>query len=535
MEILQRMKIDNFLNAHGRVSSSKSTSKWISKNFPQEFKQISSHTLEIGLKATTFSEEIYHYLNQLENPVMCKGCGKNKTKFQGLLRGYLDYCSSKCSNNSIEVTNKKEKTSLENYGVRNPAKSKIIIDKIRDTFINKYGGNPFSLKEFQTKIENTNLSKYGTKSPLGRDSSIRKNKENQIIEKFISKYSDFEILDFDTIKGGNAKLKCKKCKNVFEISKWNLHQRTKNDIQGDICTLCNPIGSTSNSAIEEFIRAFLKSKGIIFKEKDRKILDGKEIDFYIEDKKIAIEINGLFWHSEKFKENDYHLNKTIYCLDKGIFLVHVFEDEIMIKPDLVKSRLSSILGINDEKIFARKCDIREVNKKDTSIFLGENHIQGVAGSKIRLGLYSKNKLVSIMTFGELRKNMGSSAKDNNWELIRFCSLKETTVVGAASKILNYFLMTFHPEKVISYCDRRWSDGKFYEKIGFVKDKETRPNYFYIKNGLRENRYKYRKDVLVSAGYDPLKSESEIMRERKFLRIYDCGNFKFVLNKKGLLQ
>lgn len=149
MEILQRMKIDNFLNASGRVSSSKSTSKWISKNFPQEIKLISLHTLRIGLKATTFSEEIYHYLNQLENPVMCKGCGNYKTKFQGLLRGYLDYCSLKCSNNSAEVTNKKEQTSLENYGVRNPAKSKIIIDKIRDTFIDGDG----QMENFMKKLD----------------------------------------------------------------------------------------------------------------------------------------------------------------------------------------------------------------------------------------------------------------------------------------------------------------------------------------------------------------------------------------------
>jgi very-short-patch-repair endonuclease len=520
------IRLENFLNDKGRVSSTKSTEKWVGRNFPEALKEIKNNTEKIGLEPRTFSEEIYHYINDLKSPVVCKGCGEKVTKFSGLLSGYLDYCSHVCSNSSDSVKKKKENSYLNKYGVDNPSKSKEIIEKIQRSFDLKYGGNPFAIKEFQIKIKETNLKKYGTEHPLNRESSLKSSMELELIKRFTEKYKHLEIIEFNTFKWGDVKIKCNNCNGVFSISKWNLHQRTKASSDTEICTLCNPIGSSKDTALQGFIRSYLNSKAIEFEEDERKILDGKEIDFYIKSLRIGIEVNGLYWHSDKFKHNTYHLEKTELASERGVELIQILEDEILETPELVKARLSSILGLNEIKVYARKCDVSEVDKTESSNFIKENHIQGNTGSEISLGLYHENQLMSIMTFGGLRRSLGSKSKERHWELIRFCSKLNTTIIGGASKLLNHFIETYKPSVIISYCDRRWSNGEFYKKLGLILESKTRPNYHYVKNGLRENRYKYRKDVLVSQGFDPNKSEREIMSERGFLRIYDCGTYRF---------
>lgn len=522
------MKVNDFVSESGRVSSTKTTQDWVSKNFPEEYKMVKENSFKIGLTNCTFSEELYHYFMREESVIVCKKCKISKTKFSGLLLGYRQYCSSKCSNNSREVQNKKEKAYLEKYGVSNPSKSKKIIDKIQETFRTKYGDNPFKIEGFKKKIKETNIKKYGTESPMSNRSSLREKINEKTLDQFLKKYEDLDIFDFDPKKGGSAKIRCKKCLEIFEISKWNLHQRTKSKLEITPCTICNPIGINQKSQLQNFVRKILEESGLPFEEGERKILEGKEMDFFIPAQKIGIEVNGIFWHSERFKDVNYHLDKTNLAVEKGVHLIQIFEDEILEKPDQVKSRINSIIGLNQRKIFARKCKIKEVGKKESLKFLEENHIQGMLGSGKRIGLFLGDELVSLMTFGGLRKNLGSKPKENVWELLRFCNLSGTNVLGGASKILKYFIKTYQPKGIISYCDRRWSNGNFYKKLGFTLDGVTKPNYYYVIKQKRENRFKYRKDVLIKDGFDPSKSEASIMMDRGFYRIYDCGNFRFLL-------
>ena len=191
--------------------------------------------------------------------------------------------------------------------------------------------------------------------------------------------------------------------------------------------------------------------------------------------------------------------------------------------------MKSVLGLTDEKIYARKCKIKDVSFSDCKIFLEKNHIQGNVNAKHRYGLYYNDELVSLMTFGSKRKNLGSKSEDESYELLRFCNKLNTTVVGGASRLMNYFIKTHNPKEIISYCDRRWSQGQLYEKLGFKLDHISKPNYFYIVNGKRENRFKYRKSELVKQGFDKNKTEHEIMLKRKIYRIYDCGTILYKLN------
>jgi hypothetical protein len=256
----------------------------------------------------------------------------------------------------------------------------------------------------------------------------------------------------------------------------------------------------------------------------KKIISPLELDIYIPSHNIAIEYNGLYWHSELYKPSNYHLNKTELCQKNQIKLIHIFEDEWLYKQEIVKSRLKNILGLTEYKIYARKCEIKEVSPKDCKLFLDNNHIQGNVNSSIKIGLYYNNELVSIMTFGKGRIALGG--KSNQYELLRFCNKINTIVIGGADKLLKHFIKTYQPKEIISYADRRWSTGDLYDKLGFNKSHISQPNYWYIINNRREYRFGYRKSILIKKGFDVNKTEHQIMFDRKIYRIYDCGTIAY---------
>ena len=302
-------------------------------------------------------------------------------------------------------------------------------------------------------------------------------------------------------------------------------QRCDSHKQGNGCTKCSNNGT---SKIEKDINNFLTNLGVNTKTNDRGILNGQELDIFIPSHNLAIEYNGLYWHSEQYVKSNHHLNKTELCEKQNIQLIHIFEDEWLHKQDIVKSRIKNILGLTENKIYARKCVIKEVTSKDTKNFLNYNHIQGNVNSSIRIGLYYDGELVSLMTLGKGRVALGSNVIDNSYELLRFCNKLDTSVIGGADKLLKHFIKSYQPKEIISYADRRWSNGNLYEKLGFNFIHNSKPNYFYILDKKRKYRFGFRKDILVKQGFQENKSEHEIMLERNIYRIYDCGNKKYVL-------
>lgn len=290
-------------------------------------------------------------------------------------------------------------------------------------------------------------------------------------------------------------------------------------------TLPNNFTSKPQIEIGEFIQNVLNLPII---QNDKKSLNGVEIDIFVPSKNIGIEYNGLFYHSEKMgKHMTYHLDKTNLCEKNNIQLIHIFEDEWLNKSHIVKNRLRHILGCNKNKIYARNCIVKEINSKTKNDYLNKNHLQGSDKSSIFLGAFHKDSLVAVMTFSKPRKSLGYNNKnDGTYEMVRFAT---DGVTGISSKLLNYFIKTYKPKKIITYADRRWSQGNLYLKMGFDFIEMTKPNYFYTLNyKTRENRFNYRKDILVSQGFDPSLTEREIMYNRGYDRIWDCGALKFEL-------
>ncbi len=292
---------------------------------------------------------------------------------------------------------------------------------------------------------------------------------------------------------------------------------------------CNKC-SSSISSFENNINEFILSLSIKTITSSRSIIKPNQIDIFLPDYNIGIEFNGLYWHSELFKDKNYHLSKTELCESKGIRLIHIFEDEWLYKQDIIKSRIKNILGYSENRIYGRKCEIREVNNKDSKLFLDDNHIQGNVTASIRLGLYYNNELVSLMTFNKPRLGIGK--KFDGYELSRFCNKLDTIIIGGADKLLKHFIKLYSPKEIISYADRRWSQGELYEKLGFVEVKKNKPNYWYIIGKNRKHRFGFRKNILSKDGYDiNNKTEHEIMIERGIYRIYDCGTITYSFKMK----
>lgn len=263
---------------------------------------------------------------------------------------------------------------------------------------------------------------------------------------------------------------------------------------------------------------------------------GVEFDLFIPDKLVAIEVNGLLYHSENYggKGKNYHLDKTKVAERNGIHLIHVFEDEWMFNKNLVVKKILHVLGVGDQpRVFARKCDIREVTDNDVvAEFLDANHIQGYRSGGYKYGAYTGDVLVAVMVFGNLRKALGSSRSDGVFELVRFATDIDIVGVGLFSKMLTHFIREVDPDEIISFADRRWSSSlsNVYETNGFTFDGATKPNYWYIINKRRKHRYNYTKHKIVEMGGNPNKSEWQNMIDSGIDRVWDCGQLKYVFRR-----
>jgi hypothetical protein len=346
------------------------------------------------------------------------------------------------------------------------------------------------------------MSKYGV-------SAIFKNEEFRKENFKIAKHPNY----INYLNNSKSLFKCD-CseEHYFEIYSDNFYKRTESNLP--LCTVCYPIDDLKSIKEKQLLE-------FIEKNYNGKILpgyrDNLEIDIYLPELKLGFEFDGLYWHSNEFKENDYHLKKTLFFKEKGIRIIHIFEDDWDLNKSIIQSQIKNLLGLTENKIFARKCEIKELT--DVKDFLENNHLQGNVNSVIKLGLYFNDELISVMTFDKFegRKKM----EEGGWNLSRFCNKLNYNVIGGASKLLNYFVKTYKPTRIISYADRVWSEGNLYYQLGFKLVNTTKPDYKYIIDNKRVHKSRFRKSKL-----DTALTESQEMKNKGINKIYDCGKLKF---------
>jgi very-short-patch-repair endonuclease len=397
-----------------------------------------------------------------------------------------------------------------------------INEKTRQTSMARYGVDwPMKSKDIQEKISNTCIEKYGVERTIYTDECRKITKESilsrplvSLTEDQLNEYNDNSFMQSLSKSG----MTMQDIAERYGITSYVVLNRF---LTNGLIPHRHPI-----SKIEKDISQFLNDNGIYHTTCDRKVLGKQELDIYIPDKGIAIEINGTYWHSDAQKSEDYHINKTELAELSGVQIIHINEQEIENHIDKVKSMVLAKLGIFKHRLYARICIIKEVSRSDSVKFLDECHMQG-SGSigSIRYGLYHQGDLVSLMTFGKPR-----FSDKYDWELIRFCSKLNHSVVGGASKLISQFRKT-RAGSIISYANRRWSVGSLYENLGFILSHKSEPSYEWVGINRTYSRYQTQKHLLsklLGDKFNPGESESVNMSNAGFHRMFDCGNLVYVL-------
>lgn len=306
-------------------------------------------------------------------------------------------------------------------------------------------------------------------------------------------------------------------------------QDRNGEIVGSRCFECYIAGnyvSRPEQKIRDYFTTNHPELEIVYN--DRKQIYPKELDLYFPSQKVAIEVCGLYWHSEENgKPTNYHYNKMDLAYKKGIRLITIFEDEIRDKLDIVISRILQALHLTPNKIFARKCVVKDIENKEANLFLDKNHIQGRSNSTKSFGLFYNDELVSVATVGKINRKHTSTG--DTIELKRFCTLNNTMVIGGAQKLFKYikeFVKNDGYTIIKSYCCMRYANifNPVYENMGFILSGHTKYSPHYIKNGIRYRNFSLRKtpeERLLN------KTESQLRAEQGYDRIWDCGHRTYV--------
>lgn len=546
----------------------------LTKALDENFPMLSDERYSTGMK-------VYWLVNGISDFPKCAECGKPNMTNRCTVLGYAtDYCSNACAHGRTrqkrmeetfmrnlgttnplkdkDVRKRQSETVMKRYGVDNVSKLESTVEKIRETKLERYGDknfvnrekakatnlerygsdNPFGNRNIQTKARKTMLERYGADSPMHvreiRDRVSEKTSRFAVHNSYANflmanRFSrpnfteEFYLGHRD--RTFEFEFRCLRCGGTFTSRVHNGCVRR--------CPKCWPSTSTSAKEQElfEFVRSIVGDRAV---RKDRTLLKGMEVDIAVPDMKVAFEFDGNYWHSEQNGVGkDYHLDKTERLEREGYRLVHVFEDEWDGKREIVESRVSNIIGVCKRRIYARKCKVVEVSPKAEMEFLSNNHLQGFVSSSHRIGLEHDGELVALMTFSKPRIAVGMKGDEGTYELLRLCTKVGTCVVGGAAKMLKSFEENVRPRKIVSYADRRWSQGDVYQKLGFRLDHVSRPNYWYLPSGCseRHHRFSFRKSVLSRKlkTFDPDMTEAENMMANGYTRIWDCGNLVFVKN------
>ena len=538
-----------------------------------------------------FAEKLYRFMYGCEDSFCdMSGC-EDTVSFLSFTKGFKEFCSCSCgakkegSKESIECAycekkmdaykcENKKYCSHECYIEHRNEKRDFNkqLNKAREAYREKYDGMGFGSNKIRKKIRNTMEEKYGdkfyvnvkkrkkTKKKKYGDPNYnnRKKKRQTCQEKYNdphyhnheqtaetrknSKYEEvcndprfssvsplFSKEEYDGAAGYiRYPFKCNECDEEFEDYLYS----------GNIprCPNCydgwNHVGSSEEEkTIANFVEKILPKDQEVIKN-DKSVLNGKELDIYIPAKNIAVEYNGLYWHSENGggKDKNYHLKKTEACEEAGIYLIHIFENEWILKRDVVKRKLAHIFkSSSDETVHASSCKVESITKEVADTFLEEHHLRGSSRSTINLGLFFENELIGVMTFGR-----HSTENSNPWTIKRFAVSRR--VVGAAEKLFNKFRRRKEPDKVITYVDRRWSSklDNVYENIGFKLESITEPDYYYFEESSTQlyEQTSFKKELLNDKleNFDPNLTEWENMQRHNYDRIWDCGHLKYTWTK-----
>lgn len=386
-------------------------------------------------------------------------------------------------------------TNMKKYGVSNPQKNKEIREKTQDTNYKKYGCKvPTQNTEIYAKVEKTNIKKYGSKACSQNKEIIEKIKQTKIkngtlipvnLEGKIISLNEYFCCD------NNIQLSYTRATQLLKEKKFSLEE------------LLEYSKNTNKTSIEYKIEQILKKYNIDFIFNKKLINENIKPDFYIPNKNVVIECDGLYWHSELIVDKNYHKNKKAIYDENNIRSLFFRENEILYKSDIVESIIINKLQINSNKYYARNL---EINTNRDFNFFKENHLMGIGkGDCVSLVDKKTKDIVCSIQYKWINK------AEKTIEISRFCCKKNTTIVGGFSKLINYIEKNIKPKKIITYIDKRYGEGSYLNTIGFKKKNNSNISFSWTDGKNTYHRMKFKNDF----GYN-----------KKLYKIWDCGQDRY---------
>ena len=470
------------------------------------------------IESTTFLNKIvpslatrfYCVLNNIESIPSCVCGNKVMANKKDNKLGFTQYCSSECSRKHKTITlHQSQKLEDKDWLYE----QRITLQKSKELIAEELGCSITPINKY-LKLHNIPVRKY--------------NESNSHVLEFLENYEwlyNKHKVERNTCEQIAILLGTSKATVSIYLSKLN--------IDANLCNSYPKIAKPSMECMQviDYIKSIYSGEILI----DRYGIIGElQLDIYLPELKLAIEYNGVYSHKfrpefqkERFaqrKDERYHVEKTNRCEAIGIQLIHIFSGSWKTKQNLWKSVLKTKLGLTQNRIFARKCVIREIDVNTKNLFLEANHLQGKDKSTFKFGLYLDDDLVSVITFCKSRYN-----KSYDWELSRFCIKQNTSVIGGFSKLLKHFV-NMNLGTIISYADRLYSIGNMYIKNGFKLLHTNKPSYYYVaKNSeILIHKSKFRKSKICNDSNRHL-TEEEIMFDNGYSKVFDSGTLAFVLD------
>jgi len=336
------------------------------------------------------TKEYYDIYIKSDEEGRCKVCGK-PTKFNRLSKGYRHHCSSLCAQTNPETRAKIKQTNLDIYGYTNGNR-----EKCKEVCLDKYGQTSYlATKDCRQQLQDANIKLYGTKTPF--ESQIIQDKVKQTNQERLgvdyplsnpnihNKAQTNKLADINNYAKNNNMTMLVKLTEQYGWG-WLYELDIPYSIYKHVALVDNkyldiiieysethPIipkvskytrynsGGKTISKREEEIFNYIKEiyNGDIIKN-TRKIIAPMELDLYIPKLKLAIEYNGIYWHSIKHKPKSYHYNKSIMCKNLGIRLLHIYEFETL---EEIKQQLYNIINNLEVIDISKPCNLDKDNWK----------------------------------------------------------------------------------------------------------------------------------------------------------------------------
>lgn len=409
---------------------------------------------------------------------------------------------------------KAKQTCLRKYGFTTASQSPTIKQRCKQYFESKYGGNPSRVykdkiivaksKTYQKEQESLERE-FGPLYSMSQLKVLLGHSKTAIMYMI---HSAAEIHDTPIITGVTQTYIPQNCiQHIYDVQR-----------------------ITGGSRFEEEVASYIESLGLTVQRRVKTVITPKELDVYVPEKQVAIECNGIYWHSDLPYEGlekdaqQRHLEKTKACEEKGIRLIHIFEDDWRDKKNIVKSILAIAIGKPTRKLFARKCIVKSISLQEYRSFLLNNHLQGYSFANVRIGLYFEGDLVECIGVN----TKGTHSTDP--ELVRLCTKQGYQVLGGFSKLMKATTI----QRMVSYIDRATYSGIGYAQTGFTVLKVNPPTFFWTKGSNRIPRYMYMKKTIkklyeqgVFSYFNECEPEWLNMRKNGYGRIWNCGTIKVV--------